>query len=86
MNFGSIIDGLAAVGAVIAIIAGGKIRIVLGFASFVARMVGRFFDSETARQNAEWQNISDASSWHASGGCTSCNTKPCVCGTRKVGQ
>lgn len=44
MNFGLVIEGLGTAGAVAALLAGGKIRIVLAFASFVARRVGRFFN------------------------------------------
>lgn len=46
MDFGSIFNGLSVVGAVVALVAGGKIRIVLGLASFVSRKLGRFFDKE----------------------------------------
>lgn len=48
MDFGSIIGGLGTAGAVAALLAGGKVRIALGVASFVARKVGRFFDSRKA--------------------------------------
>lgn len=63
MEFGSIMSGLSAAGAVVAVLAGGKVRILLGFASFVARRVGRFFDKEDASQLAHeerrlraWEN------------------------------
>lgn len=47
MDFGTIFAGIGSAGAIIAIIAGGKLRIVIGFAAFAARRVGRFFDDRS---------------------------------------
>lgn len=44
MDFGIITAPISAAIVVISILAGGKLRVVIGFAAWAARKVGRFFD------------------------------------------